>query len=126
MSDNTMREAFLRLRTEFLEICGGRIGVLREQMQILHGDGPASGKTEALELMRREAHTVAGSSGTYGYPEVSECARTLEAVCVRFMADSGDQVSGEADIEAVAVALDSLLAETDLMFANPEKGIVPF
>jgi len=38
-------------------------------------DGPAP---EAVESLRRIAHTLAGSGGTFGFPEITEAARALE------------------------------------------------
>jgi HPt (histidine-containing phosphotransfer) domain-containing protein len=43
------------------------------------GRGPmAAGAAEAWTEVRRLAHSLRGSGGTYGFPEVTEAARLLE------------------------------------------------
>ena len=37
------------------------------------------GESEPLVTMEREAHSIAGSSGTFGMPAVGDAARALEA-----------------------------------------------
>jgi HPt (histidine-containing phosphotransfer) domain-containing protein len=36
------------------------------------------GSAEAVSAIRRIAHTLRGSGGTYGFPEISDAARAVE------------------------------------------------
>ncbi len=120
-----MREAFIRLRSEFLDICKGRIELLQSQMAVLQSDAGETDRLAALDAMRREAHTIAGSSGTYGYAEVSRSARALEEFCCSV--PSGDlERLGDVQLSGLTEAYRSLLSDADRMFADPEIGTVPF
>ncbi|WP_193170452.1 Hpt domain-containing protein [Nisaea nitritireducens] len=125
MTDGDLRQAFLALRDEFLEICRGRIGVIeRNWSEITSGSDDAK-NPEALEFVKREAHTIAGTSGTYGYADVSKSAKELEVLCIRLM-DQGVSDMDDAQKEELAAAVTSLLEESTRMFADPEIGTVPF
>ncbi len=124
MTDSDLRQAFLALRDEFLEICRGRIGVIeRNWSEITSGFGD-NNIVEALEFIKREAHTIAGSSGTYGYADVSKSARALEVLCVRLM-DEGVGDMGDVQKAELAAAVTFLLEESTRMFADPEIGTIP-
>ncbi|WP_420404809.1 Hpt domain-containing protein [Nisaea sp.] len=125
MSDSSMRETFIRLRGEFLEICKGRFDVLRRQMDVLEGEPSEEERIAALGLMGREAHTIAGSSGTYGYSDVSRCARALEHACAQGLSAEEDR-NPEAQLSELSNVYRGLLSEADRMFANPDMGTVPF
>jgi chemotaxis protein histidine kinase CheA len=120
-----MREAFIRLRSEFLEICKGRIEELQSQMAVLQSDAEGAERVAALEAMRREAHTIAGSSGTYGYADVSRSARALEEFC-NSIASCEEGRFGDATLAELREIYGNLLSDADRMLADPEIGIVPF
>src|SRR5512146_1734663 len=60
------------LKARFLERLGGRLARFRELCQNLSDDG--------REEMRQLAHALAGTSGTFGFPRVGDCARRVESL----------------------------------------------
>lgn len=119
-----MREAFIRLRSEFLDICKGRIELLQQQMAVLQSDADEADRVAALDKMRREAHTIAGSSGTYGYADVSSRARALEEFCSAPSEDHNRLT--DVRLAQLSEIYRDLLSDADRMFDNPEIGVVPF
>lgn len=82
---------------------------LREKREALEGAAPgvARGDQEALETVRRVAHVLRGSGGTYGFPGISAAATDLE----------------EADDTEAAERLDALLrAVTDVIEGGEREG----
>lgn len=125
MTDGDLRQAFLSLREEFLEICRGRIGVIERNWSEITSVSEDKNNLEALEFVKREAHTIAGSSGTYGYADVSKAARELEVLCAKLM-DEGVSDMDVAQQEELAAAVTFLFEESTRMFSDPEIGTVPF
>ncbi|MEO9899876.1 Hpt domain-containing protein [Nisaea sp.] len=125
MTDGGLRQAFLALRDEFLEICRGRIGVVERNWSEITSGLADENTAEALEFIKREAHTIAGSSGTYGYADMSKSARELEVICARLMDEKvGDMSVAQKDELEAAVTF--LREESTRMFADPEIGTIPF
>jgi len=125
MTDGDLRQAFLALRLEFLEICRGRVGVIERNWSEITSGSDDKIIIEALDFIKREAHTIAGSSGTYGYVDVSKSARELEVLCARLM-DEGVMVMDAAQQEELSAAVTLVLEESTRMFSDPEIGTVPF
>tara|TARA_R110002012_G_scaffold249366_2_gene426918 strand:- start:1812 stop:2189 length:378 start_codon:yes stop_codon:yes gene_type:complete len=125
MTDNNLRQAFLSLREEFLEITRRRIGDIELNFLAVSSGTEAEEILEALRVVKREAHTIAGASGTYGYADVSKSANTLETVCARFLDVNAGALDG-AQQEELEAAVDCLRADSGHMFADPEIGIIPF
>jgi len=125
MTDGDLRQAFLSLRVEFLEVCRGRVGVIERNWSEVNSESEDKDIIEALEFIKREAHTIAGSSGTYGYADVSRSARQLEVLCARLM-DEGVNDMEDAQQEELAAAVNLVFEESTRMFADPEIGTVPF
>lgn len=73
--------------------------------------GKVGGLTAAVaagnETACRQAHTLAGSSGTYGFPEVGDAARTLEAL----LRESPLSPGRKAEVEILLSSLGRLAAE---------------
>ncbi|UUX50335.1 Hpt domain-containing protein [Nisaea acidiphila] len=120
MSETSMKEAFLRLREEFLQICRGRVDAIREQERVLRSGASATDKSSALETIRRETHTISGSSGTYGYADLSNSARSVELACGSHLAEPDGQP------DDILERLAKLYADADKMFADPDIGTIPF
>lgn len=125
MTDGNLRQAFLALRLEFLEICRGRVGVIERNWSEITSGSDDKNIIEALDFIKREAHTIAGSSGTYGYVDVSKSARELEVLCTRLM-DEGVMDMDAAQQEELSAAVTLVLEESTRMFSDPEIGTVPF
>lgn len=125
MTDCDLKQAFLSLRDEFLEITRGRIAVIERNWPTIFSRSADDNPSEALEFVKREAHTIAGSSGTYGYAEVSKTARNLESFCAMLM-EGGDGSIDETRQDELASVVTSLLEESSRMFADPGIGEIPF
>ena len=50
--------------------------------------GAAPGARETIEALRREAHRVHGTAGSYGFPRASQLAASLEERAIAWSADS--------------------------------------
>ena len=125
MTDGDLRKAFLSLREEFLEICRGRVGVIERNWLDIASGTEHDNMIEALGCIKREAHTIAGSSGTYGYADVSKSAKELEIQCVRLM-EVGASDMDAAQLQELATAVTIVVEESTRMFADPEIGTIPF
>lgn len=125
MTDGNLREAFLSLRGEFLEITQGRIAVIERNWPEVFSPSGESDTGETLELIKREAHTIAGSSGTYGYATVFRAAKNLEVFCAALLDEGADGMDDARQAEFTATVT-SLLEESSRMFADPEIGTMPF
>lgn len=102
------QERFAQLRHAYL----ARLPALLAEIEALAGRAPAP---EALDGLYRHLHKLAGSGGTYGFPELSERASALEAR-VRAWIEGGTFRPGSHDElaedlarlrEAVACATDA-------------------
>lgn len=90
-------------KTRFLERLGERLrrlAALRDERS-----------DEARQEMRQLAHSLAGSSGTYGFPRLGEAARALERLLMEV-----------SDPCAVAAAVQKLLTEATEAEGYPENA----
>jgi diguanylate cyclase (GGDEF)-like protein len=71
MSD--LDDGFRELQAEYLAEVPDRLAELREGLARLRG-----GATDAQELLRTKFHQLAGSGGSYGFPDISTIAREAE------------------------------------------------
>lgn len=85
-----------QLAATFVEQIPARVEQMDAQFALIENNQGL----EAVEGLRNEAHKLVGSSGTFGLPEISRDARTLEQTCL-----------GGANVEAISRAFD-LLKET--------------
>lgn len=125
MNDSvSLNREFLKLREKFIALSADRLAAIETAAEELaNSPDPAIGRT-ALEAMKKLAHTVAGSSGTYGYPEVAGIARELEQRC-RQALDAGSLSEGVA-LEEIAEAVAATVTATRRMIEHPENGRLPF
>lgn len=80
----------------------GKIQELQEKWSILKQEW----NQENLKSLERSVHNLTGSGATFGYPDISNQARELEAY-LREKASAGDLVSQEIPIQAM---LDKFIA----------------
>ncbi|MEQ8333087.1 Hpt domain-containing protein [Nisaea sp.] len=125
MTDSTLRQAFLSLREEFIEITRRRIEDIKGNFLMINSGIEADKFVEALHVVKREAHTIAGASGTYGYADVSKSANVLETFCSEII-DAKAGALDSAQRKEFEEAVDCLLADSDRMFVDPEIGVIPF
>ncbi len=74
---------FQKLRAEFRGSMPAKITRLRSLWARVDCDEPDA---DALEILRRELHTMTGSGGTFGLPQVSKAAAAAEA-CLEGLKD---------------------------------------
>lgn len=104
-------ERLATLRRQFGEALPARIAALRARWEALCA---AWDPATAAEL-HRQAHSLAGTAGTMGYPEVGHAARMLERL---LKLQLGAEVLGPADRSAISVAL-ARLAAAPVLSAEP-------
>jgi len=63
---------------------------------------------QSVQTLHRLLHTLAGSAGTFGYPEIGLRFRTLQATAAQWK-EAG--MPAQEDINAMAVALDGVRQE---------------
>lgn len=78
----TMEEKLAQLRAVYAEKLDARIDDLAAHLKTMSesGDDDAE-RLAALEAVSQEAHKLAGSGATFGFPLVSEVARKMELAC---------------------------------------------
>lgn len=103
-SDDALADALKALRVEYLNEAPRHLASLREPMERLeHGDAGA------LDEVRRALHKLAGSGGSYGFPEISTRGRAGELEAQRLLAagappSATDVATLRTMIESVAEA----------------------
>jgi chemotaxis protein histidine kinase CheA len=66
---------FQKLRTEFRGSLPAKLRRLRSLWERIDCEEPDA---DALEILKRELHTMAGSGGSFGLPQVSKAAAAAE------------------------------------------------
>nr|HRQ81329.1 response regulator [Azospirillaceae bacterium] len=90
------RDMLTSLIRQFLDEAAGRVARLT--------GGPSD-----VAMMRREAHTLKSTAGTFGACQVSAAARVLEAACIG--AQDAGAAATDDDFSAQAAALPGLLSD---------------
>jgi chemotaxis protein histidine kinase CheA len=75
MSFQDLGKEFQKLRTEFRGSLPAKLTRLRSLWGRIDCDEP---DPDALEILKRELHTMAGSAGTFGLPQVGKAAAAAE------------------------------------------------
>ena len=78
-----LEAAMLALRAEYLYEAPERVRELSAALGRLR-----TGDTSALEDLERFFHRLAGSGGSYGFPEVTECSRAGEHAVIRLVGEA--------------------------------------
>ena len=73
MSGDDEEQLFHQLRLDYLEESGERVAELRADLERL-----SDGAADAPGALKSKLHRLAGSGGSYGFPEVSAIAREAE------------------------------------------------
>ena len=76
MSWQDLGKEFQKLRVEFRGSLPAKLTRLRSLWARVACEAPDA---DALEILRRELHTMAGSAGSFGLPQVSKAAAAAEA-----------------------------------------------
>lgn len=93
MNDTTGTEDKLRaLRVQYAKLLPSKVAELENSL-----DAMVKTPSEAvLSTFHRQAHSLAGSGGTYGYARLSQCARELEVYLKSCLAPQGSPVQQDA------------------------------
>jgi chemotaxis protein histidine kinase CheA len=75
MTWQDLGKEFQKLRTEFRGSLPAKLKRLRSLWERIDCEEPDA---DALEILRRELHTMAGSAGSFGLPQVSKAAAAAE------------------------------------------------
>ena len=76
MSWQDLGKEFQKLRTEFRGSLPAKLRRLRSLWERIDCEEP---DPDALDILKRELHTMAGSAGSFGLPQVSAAAQAAEA-----------------------------------------------
>src|SRR5688500_10368011 len=114
-SSGSAREAIRVMRERYREGSGA---IIQRFLALAVELSRAPGSPEAIEAVRREAHRVHGTAGTYGFGEASDIASSLERRCAMWAADpSADAGNRSAIVERAARSLAASFAPP----AEPES-----
>ena len=110
-SGGSAREAIRMMRERYR----AGSGAIVESFLALAADVARSPDSpDTIEAVRREAHRVHGTAGTYGFGEASEIASSLERRCATWAADpSADAGHRSAIVERAARALFAAFAAAE-------------
>ena len=75
MTWQDLGKEFQKLRTEFRGSLPAKLKRLRSLWERIDCEEP---DVDALEILKRELHTMAGSAGSFGLPQVSKAAAAAE------------------------------------------------
>lgn len=84
-----------------------RIKALEDSFSLTAAGG--DDQLEALQSLKTVAHKLAGSAGTFGFPEVSEIVRLMEMICMEAVETYPVGIDGY--LAALRVALRRLIDE---------------
>jgi chemotaxis protein histidine kinase CheA len=85
MSWQDLGKEFQKLRTEFRGSLPAKLKRLRSLWERIDCEEPDA---DALEILKREVHTMAGSAGSFGLPQVSKFAAAAEEALAGLKAGS--------------------------------------
>jgi chemotaxis protein histidine kinase CheA len=112
-NDEALAEQLRELRVEYLADGAERLAELRAWCE-----RAAGGEAKALQALLRALHRLAGSGGSYGFPEITERSRDAEAFAQRLGRSTRHQRSRAASslrssIEAIGAAFDAARRNLD-------------
>ncbi len=79
------------VRDEYLQGARDQLGAIAELAERLIAAGD---DTEAIEALRRDAHRLRGSAGSFGFPQASVVAAELEDAAKQWLEHPGNGVAG--------------------------------
>lgn len=103
MTWQDLGKEFQKLRTEFRGSLPAKLRRLRSLWERIDCEEPDA---DALEILRRELHTMAGSGGSFGLPQVSKAAAAAEEALEGLKAGSRPGAKRAAKFVALLDKLD--------------------
>jgi diguanylate cyclase (GGDEF)-like protein len=113
---DALNDALAELRREYLSEAPARLAELRKDVAAFR-----AGEPDAAQSLIRRFHRLAGSGGSYGFPEVSDISREGER-WLRQEAPDGDPQAGaklEALVDRLAATFDTAARELGLPARGP-------
>ncbi len=113
---DALNDALAELRREYLFDAPGRLAELRKDVAAFR-----AGESDAVLSLARRFHRLAGSGGSYGFPEISEIARGGEQWLKHEVSPSGEvaAVRLEELVDRLAAAFDSAARDLGLPARGP-------
>jgi chemotaxis protein histidine kinase CheA len=102
-ADDPLAAKLAALRRDYLAEAGQRVA----ELQDLHAR-LAGGERGALDGLRRAFHRLAGSGGSYGFPEVSRVSREGEHLA--HQVEGTEAGLGAAELKALGDCIDGVAA----------------
>jgi HPt (histidine-containing phosphotransfer) domain-containing protein len=118
MSDEDLHDdAYRELQREYLDELPNALAELRNGIEALR-----RGEAAAAPLLKTGFHRLAGSGGSYGFPEISRIARAAEQLLV-----TNPAAETAADLEVSVQRLDATLtlARARLAPGSAHDGTLP-
>jgi diguanylate cyclase (GGDEF)-like protein len=112
-------EFFEELRREYLTEAPARLAELRKDLAAVR-----SGEAGAAASLKGRLHRLAGSGGSYGFPEISRVSREAERWLGANPSPALDALEPlETSIAAIARSFDQAAAELGLPVAPPHRSV---
>jgi len=105
MSFQDLGKEFQKLRQEFRGSLPAKLKRLRSLWERIDCEEPDA---DALEILQRELHTMAGTGGSFGLPQVSKVAAAAEDALAGLKAGSRPGVKRSAKFVALLDKLDKV------------------
>jgi len=109
-------------RDEYLQGARDQLGAIAELAERLVAAGD---DTAAIEALRRDAHRLRGSAGSFGFPQASVVAAELEAATTQWLEHPGNGSAGNRGQEARAFVRRLAAALFTKQGAPPRIDIAP-
>ena len=103
MSWQDLGKEFQKLRTEFRGSLPAKLRRMRSLWERIDCEEPDS---DALAMLKRDLHTMAGSAGSFGLPQVSKAAAAAEGALDGLKAGSRPGAKRAAKFRALLDKLD--------------------
>ncbi len=113
---NPLNDALTELRREYLFDAPGRLAELRKDVAAFR-----AGESDAVLSLIRRFHKLAGSGGSYGFPEISDLARSGERWLKTEPPIPGEPAAARLDelVDRLAAAFDTGARELGLPARGP-------
>ena len=105
MSFQDLGREFQKLRTEFRGSLPAKLRRMRSLWERLDCEEPDG---DALDMLKRDLHTMAGSAGSFGLPQVSKAAAAAEEALDGLKAGSRPGAKRAAKFRALLDKLDRI------------------
>jgi len=92
----TPEEMLEAMRTAYAARLGDRFAELKLTADLVVEGEASNDRMDALTDLRTQAHRLAGSAGTYGFPDLGDAARKLELFCQPFVENTSSPSSRDS------------------------------